>query len=213
MNVYYIKNALLNYDLLSTEVLILLPPMKLIAFDITNLTDARYYAARGANMLGFSTALSSVEEVNAMKEWVDVPAFFLRLPTDATPDLIWEWTERTGINSFLMEQASDHLRALFPKATWMSPFLPDLDHEEYSTFFIEVPDLGSWNDLYKSELNNSSSDPFVASYIIFDSNQDFIQLELEHISGVAIQGTAEDKVGLKEFDQIDKFLDAIEIDY
>ena len=55
---------------------------KIYARGIDNLTDARYFAAWYVNYIGFngSSCLSggtSLEQVSAIKEWVDVEAFSL----------------------------------------------------------------------------------------------------------------------------------------
>jgi len=51
---------------------------KVIASNISNLTDARYYAARYVDWLGFDLRTASqnkmaLEEVKAMKEWIEGP--------------------------------------------------------------------------------------------------------------------------------------------
>jgi hypothetical protein len=186
--------------------------MKLIAYDITNLTDARYFAARGAHMIGFSVEHSTIEEVNAIKDWVDVPAFFLHLPENPTAELIWEWQDRTGVSSFLVSDISDEVVVLFPKAQWIS-FLTPTQKESYldlSYIFINSSIGADSVSLANLSLNLNQDIP---AYLEFSPYKSINLKEEKWISGVLIQGSEEDKVGLKSYDEIDEFLDTIDLEY
>ena len=185
--------------------------MKLIAYDIANLTDARYFAARGAHMIGFSTVLSTVEQVNAMKDWVDVPAFFLHLPPNPSADLIWEWQERTSIDRFLVSNLSDDVLAMFPDAQWMYFFNSNDQavYHELSCFFIDFNSLPFW---LANKTNFGSSDDMPV-YIEYNSETASKLNEIEEVAGVVIRGSQEDKLGIKSYEEIDDFLDSIEIDF
>ncbi len=50
---------------------------KVIASDITNLTDARYFAARGVDYLMFYMKDIDIEDIIAIKEWVSGPKIIL----------------------------------------------------------------------------------------------------------------------------------------
>lgn len=54
--------------------------MILLADKITNLTAARYFAARGASWLFFDQALTSIPQIHAIREWVEGPKVGLYLP-------------------------------------------------------------------------------------------------------------------------------------
>lgn len=179
--------------------------MKLIAYDITNLTDARYFAARGACMVGFSATMSSIEQVNAIKDWVDVPAFFLHLPAEASPELIWEWQERTGISTFLISSISEGTMALFPQAKWITFFNgQDIDYEP-AYLFITAEHLNAWKE---AEISLDET----KVYVDFKANQADLDID-DEITGVIIKGSDEDKVGVKSYDAIDDYLDKIEVEY
>ncbi len=186
--------------------------MKLIAYNITNLTDARYFAARGAEMIGFSSMLSTPEEVNAIKDWVDVPGFFLRIPENASAEYIWEWQEKTGITIFLISALSEDVAALFPSAGWII-FL-DGDQEGFdpgiSHIFIPAEHTKTWQAL-EEQFSNPYNE--AAAYIEFSADLKISPDQLSNITGVLIKGSGEDKVGVKSFDEIDDFLDGLEIEY
>ncbi len=52
---------------------------KIIAAHITNLTDARYFAAQGVDYLLFDSALISLSGMMEIKEWIEGPAILLRI--------------------------------------------------------------------------------------------------------------------------------------
>ncbi len=181
--------------------------MKLVAYDIVNLTDARYFAARGAHLIGFSAISSTVEEVNAIKSWVDVPDFFIQLPDNADADFIWEWQERTGINKFLVSNINSDLIPLFPKAKWIK-FLCDVDETELidlSAIFIQMENMDKMSSI---EVDDDTDQFIELSSSVIDKLD-----KMKPISGVFIQGGAEDKIGLKSYEVIDELLDRIEVEY
>ena len=181
--------------------------MKLIATDIANLTDARYFAARGAHMIGFNTQLSSPDEVNAMKEWVDVPAFFLELPSDASNEDIWEWHDRTDISCFLIEQISEDQMNLFPKAEWIYRVATPENIPLLDVNYLFVP----WH-LKSQWVENRPFDLNLPVYLEWNEPRSGHDINT-HFSGVVLSGSAEDKTGVKSYDAIDDFIDTLDIEY
>ena len=51
--------------------------IKIIASDITNLTDARYFSAKGVDYLLYDMDKISIQEVAEIKEWVEGPLTLL----------------------------------------------------------------------------------------------------------------------------------------
>ena len=150
-------------------------------------------------MIGFSAMKSSVEQVNAIKDWVDVPTFFLHLPAEASAELIWEWQERTGISTFLITTLSEDTMALFPQAKWITFFDgQDIDYEP-TFLFVNAELLHAWN-------TDETSFDETEIYIDFMVNQMDIERK-DPITGVIIKGSDEDKVGVKSYDAIDDYLD------
>lgn len=58
---------------------------KVIATDITNLTDARYFAARGVDYLLFDMGKISLEQALEIKEWVEGPELLLLFDQNSIP--------------------------------------------------------------------------------------------------------------------------------
>ena len=58
---------------------------KVIAANITNLTDARYFAARGVDFLLFDLSQVSLDKVFEIKEWVEGPRSLLLFDEETLP--------------------------------------------------------------------------------------------------------------------------------
>lgn len=172
--------------------------MRVIAYDIANLTDARYFAARGAHAIGFSIVQSTIDEINAIKEWVDVPSFFIRIPEDISAESLWEIQERTGISTFLITSIAEEVSNLFPSANWIK-FHADIDNEEDELAFIFHKSI--------SPIENDAKHYVEAQGDIFDEKN------YAGYAGLLFSGSDEDKVGLKAYDTIDDFLDQVEVEY
>ena len=56
---------------------------KVIATDITNLTDARYFAARGVDFLMFSFDQLSIQDIVEIVEWVEGPKVLILFKEDS----------------------------------------------------------------------------------------------------------------------------------
>jgi len=62
---------------------------RVIAANITNLTDARYFAARGVDYLMFDVSSLGLDKIIEIKEWVEGPDHILSFD-DTTIDLLEE---------------------------------------------------------------------------------------------------------------------------
>jgi hypothetical protein len=69
---------------------------QLIATGIRTLHDARYFAAMGASWIGFDLSVMSIDEFNAISEWVVGPLTFVELQSAEAHEL-HELTQKTGI--------------------------------------------------------------------------------------------------------------------
>jgi len=56
---------------------------RVIAADITNLTDARYFAARGVDYLMFDMAKVALDRIIEIKDWVEGPELILSLDSSS----------------------------------------------------------------------------------------------------------------------------------
>lgn len=211
---------------------------KVKASSITNLTDARYFAAWEVEWLGFDLNAGSADYiephlVKAIKEWVDgvkiVGEFEL-----SSPDRINEMVEALGLDGA-------QLGMFTPLETFQ-------ELEFATTLFKEIViETGTTLEDLKQQLVTFA--PYVKAFLFnFDKNgitaanlQAETQLtkpELQtlcetypillslHISpselsnflgtikpfGLSVKGGAEEKVGFKSFDELDEVFEALEVE-
>lgn len=83
---------------------------RVIAANITNLTDARYFAARGVDYLMFDVSQMSIDSIVEIKDWVEGPKHIVQL-TEATLTLVEEAILKVT-PAVITSNSSDVLREL-----------------------------------------------------------------------------------------------------
>jgi phosphoribosylanthranilate isomerase len=176
---------------------------KIWAADINNLSDARYFAAMGVDIMGFK-CISDQDRIKilAIKEWVEGPQIALEL------DGI-EFTEE-------MQKWIDDIQ---PDIVQMSPYLtipnigipifktnifPIVTNSSQQIIKIDIP-LAS-NDLYEI-LSLNQQDIFIDGSLSKDELHEII--EKAPNLGIVIRGGNEEKPGIKSFDELDDFFDIL----
>jgi phosphoribosylanthranilate isomerase len=200
----------------------------ILASEINNLTDARYFAAREATWLSFSLNQTSVQQIAAIQEWVDgvtiVPAF----ETESVDNII---EQATFLNASTIQ---------------LSPFYNMDSHAQLAHFdiiqLVLLEETTDWNNLailihqlsstatfllidgYKANINwqelttgqRQQLQNWCSKYPIIlglpfssDAIDDVLQLEAKAIN---LRGSEEEKVGFKSFEEVDEILDALDIE-
>ncbi|MEL7123254.1 MAG: hypothetical protein AAFO07_27650 [Bacteroidota bacterium] len=209
---------------------------KVKASAVTNLTDARYFAAWEVEWLGFNLDQGTDDYIDpnamvAIKEWVDgvqiVGEFNL-------PDLetVQFAIDHLGIDQVQVGQLVGNEILLALREKLEIPIIQEIVINEN-----EVPDhtiqlLEEKKDLVDTfllnfELNNVDlfKDNFGLQHVLKDLCKRFPILITAHFSaeevnqllektaplGISLKGGAEEKVGYKSFDELDEIFEAIEI--
>lgn len=166
---------------------------KLIAQNITNLTDARYFAAWGVKYMSFNMKTDSpyfipIEKIQEIKDWVEGPGILIESDsiefTDVSDGHILD-----NIYSSLPMSKSTFYR--IP----MSELKKGLPSGHY-ILQLKARDIKEFNTLDESVFSE------IDLYI------DISDLPLEDIDfpkdfGLVIQGGEEEKTGIKSFDELD----------
>lgn len=168
---------------------------KVIAQNITNLTDARYFAAWGVDYMSFNTIIDSdyfisEAEIKEIKDWVEGPKCLLEANALEFDELA-EGFILSNIYSSLPIVKETFFRISFedismglPAGKYISPItqqqldrLQDIDIDPECDYYFDISEL-SIADL--SRIENF---------------------------GIVVQGGAEEKVGLKSYDDLDDVYD------
>jgi phosphoribosylanthranilate isomerase len=208
--------------------------LKIKASQITNLTDARYFAAKEVEWLSFNFAEKTDNYIEPMRaramfDWVEVPHIvgeFDGFDAEAVNFYAENWglkavqvDERTEVfdvkSNYIIKKininnttdASALRDVLTPLKAIVAAF--ELDFEENNVSFSDVKTTG-----YPLSINDLSQ--LCADFNII-LNIDFQLVELEEILtlkpfGLSLKGGEEERVGVKSFDELDDIFDKLEIE-
>ena len=195
-----------------------MPKFKIKASSITNLTDARYFAAMLVDYLGFQLDLShddriSPEVFHGIKAWVEGPQIVAQV--GKTPaDLLQEVYAADDFDLVACDLDNNQ----FPQAETIYTYTPTslqaLAHQEFAKDRIYQLDLAAIDEqeMYRGRLLSE----LCAQHKIFvsaPSHEGHIRKLIEEVRpyGISVQGGAEEKVGFKSYDELDVFFDQLEI--
>ncbi|NNE27121.1 MAG: hypothetical protein HKN09_09780 [Saprospiraceae bacterium] len=172
---------------------------KIIAQNITNLTDARYFAAWGVDYLSYNIQADSpyavsLEAIKEIKDWVEGP--------------------KTLIESNAIEFLD------FSDGHILSNIYSSLPLNKEAFFRIDISEVqkGLPSGKYILRLEEDDIDTFKAlptdKYVEADVYLDIQNLNLNRFSdwpnlGLAVQGGEEEKVGVKSFDELDELYELL----
>jgi phosphoribosylanthranilate isomerase len=190
--------------------------------NITNLSDARYCAGMGVDMLGFAIGETDGQGVGATKfkeitDWISGPEFILELPEGAIDGI----SEKYNV-SLIELHASEISKPNLLKSG--------------QQFIIRI-DLSNWKQYQKDLLQNIDAIKYVivanshslndheAKSIVAEMAVDFsvllgfeikVQLLDEYlrwpIAGLALNGSAETSPGIKDYDHLSSILEKLEVE-
>lgn len=207
--------------------------IKVKANSITNLTDARYFAAREVTWMGFcldpaSDDYVAPQKVSAICEWLDSVKFVGEFPlTDAVeiletatqlnlhavqvhrftePDDLSELQRRIPVIQEVVLAADEDPAAL---ADWMNSraALVEAFLLDFVKNRIGWNDNPGWQEWLKTACKNH---PVILN---LDFQADALPEILNTLSvyGLAVQGGDEEKIGIKSFDELDSLLELLEL--
>lgn len=167
--------------------------IEILAINITNLTDARYFAARGAKWIFYSLKdINEIPKIKAIQEWIDGPNMGVSIFQESNPeqiDLIITELEPAGIISS---------GGIYVEGTknFVLTSNPVQNHKDAAIVVIteNLKTITPENYLYKK----------------YWTDQEILSINQLKLKGIIISGSEEDKTGLKNYDVQDKLLDEIE---
>ncbi len=184
---------------------------------ITNLSDARYCAGMGVDLLGFP--IGSTQGIDAKKykeitDWVSGPSFVVEWPTETIDNM------DEVISSYNADFIEISVQQLQFVGTSTKPLIIKLALEEWNRYRNELLNNKSriaYLVLIRSESCATSTFPWnemkefsvLLSFTDFNYSIDEL-LELP-IEGIALTGSEEVKPGLKEYAHLSDILEALEV--
>jgi len=178
--------------------------VKIIAIGVANLTDARYFAAMGADWIGFSMGPDSplsIEHVMAFADWVEGPEFFLDV-RGRSEDQIAEMLGNFQAAGLL----SDEGVALPHYAGKMiTTYAHDDTNNDPTDILIYTH--RQWLERTPDVYSNVAEEEWVKAC----NKEEYQSLKrtTDMISGIVVSGGEEQKVGIKSYEDLDELIECI----
>jgi 2C-methyl-D-erythritol 2,4-cyclodiphosphate synthase len=178
--------------------------MKIIAYGITNLTDARYFAAMGADWIGFRMDKNSpltIAHVKAFADWVEGPQFYLDV-RGRTVDEIAGMLAEIEVDGLLTTH--DAIPSNYA-GNIITAFADHRGSEEAGDTVVYLQN--EWLEVQEHNSNVVAVD----IWVVIHKTEDLKALDasLDQISGCVVLGQDEDKVGVKSYENLDEIIDSI----
>ncbi len=183
---------------------------KIYASQVGNLSDARYFAAWGVDYIGFVIDSGlSVTSIKEMIDWVEGPEYIMELEgIDSSPETIGAMA---GLELSKVMTTPFFGGYLPPSMIHLpSNIFPKVNHADEQIIKIE----GSFGSLREDDLSSLRQ---VCSqnkiWVDVDFSVEDLDYLLNEISplGLIIRGGVEEKVGLKNFDDLDAIFEHLEV--
>lgn len=233
---YGLKGEINKINELTKSTIFVMLKTKVKASSITNLTDARYFAAWEVEWLGFDLNQGSenaipLANIKAIKEWVDgvkiVGEFSLQESSDiqAAIELLGldaiQANMPLALEELIEVQDQEIIKEVVIEADTTESALQDYltDYSAYAnTFLLDFTKNGlDWKTVQQSDkLSLEYLKTICREYQVIiglDFNATIVEevLETLHPYGINVRGGLEEKVGYKSFDELDEVFEAIEI--
>lgn len=210
---------------------------KVKASSVTNLTDARYFAAWGVDWLGFDLQMGSEtyvqpQLVHAIKEWVDgveiVGEFGLEPATEILTTAKMLGLNRVQLSMFSTIETALEVQNNIPiikeiiveknsLVKDINQLLEEFSHCTFAFLLNFEKNNITWESLMDEQILNiddlqaiCDNYPILLS-IPFSSPTTLEQvLSTLQLLGINLKGGEEEKVGYKSFDELDELFEALE---
>ena len=210
--------------------------IKVKAGFITNLTDARYFAAREVEWLGFpignGDGMIAPMQVKAIAEWVDGVKIVGEF-SFATPEEILALSEQVGLDAvqvgmFISQKEISELKGLSViKEVVVGTELSESELEDHLEAYVNYCDLFLLNFSAAGHTweNITNCHPYGVNFLrnickkyrlilALDCQQENVSSMIRELQPFAlgVSGGEEERVGVKSFDELDVLLDVLEIE-
>jgi len=187
--------------------------MRIIATDITNLTDARYFAAWGVEGMAFNIDPSSSDSLNGAQlkeivDWVEGPATMIKMEGLEVPVNLNDVRSKVEIKNIIVGPFIDtNELAGFDKIYRICAL--DDSWQEDAYLILSFPhDINKITTEQRDKIQNLTAN----REVFLDANfkaADLDEVKKLGFAGIILKGGEEEKVGFKSYDELDEILEAI----
>lgn len=200
--------------------------MLIKASTITNLTDARYFAAKSVDFLGFNLEEATAGYLEpiymkAIREWVEGPKIvgeFDRTPARTVLEAASfygldavQLTQTTGLDLLEGLEVILRMKALADPAIMEARFLETSPAVSY--FLLDFSETANATEFLRQQAPTWKK-LFSRYPTLLDLNTNAAELsellQLLQPAGLALRGGDEEQVGVKSYDEVDEIFDLLE---
>lgn len=187
--------------------------MKIIATDIANLTDARYFAAWGVEGLAYNidplsdNSLTSAE-LKEIADWVEGPATMLKIDGLEVPETLSDFTSNINVKNIIIGPYIDAVGLVGFEKIFRICTLEDGWQDNDHLILVIPHEISTISETHKEKIIRITSNKNVYLDANFSAN-DLVQITNLGFSGIILKGGEEEKVGYKSYDKLDEILEAI----
>lgn len=196
----------------------LIIPVKLSS--VSNLSDARYGAGMGVQLMGFCMSPDnphrmSLEEFTAITGWISGPEFVSEFDPGTSLETIRSTAEEYGTNWVEIHETA--LVKPLKDAGYQVILTLDLDQDisisslpDYLLLYSREDKFDADRNLEKLKALNQKAPVLLASGL--EADKIIAWHEASALSGVAVAGGEEIRPGFKDFDELADILEALEVE-
>ncbi len=185
---------------------------------VTNLSDARYCAGMGVDLLGFPVGSHDGIDPQRYKEitdWISVPGFVLEWTDPEIPDKLEDILQ--PYNAHFIQIDIRHLQYVPPLKV---PLIISLSVNDWSTYHqlltrnkerIGYLILMNWEDSPNPVLITAIATEFSVLLGFGISENNLGILTSLPVVGISLEGTEESKPGLKDYSYLSEILERLEL--
>ena len=209
--------------------------MKIKVNKINNLTDARYFAAWNVNWMGFSMEMGmdefiSPKDIMEIKEWIVGPSIFASFGMNDEAEEMLEAHQLLNLDGIELSSFVNDQTIL--KINHKTAVFVDF-HIDNEAKFVDFADRAALTSALKIKYCLNISNPQTWSSIMVDqnlknrfdkicsTNEVFVSLpdtekhlaqlaESTFVTGIQLWGGSEEKIGMKDFDELDNIFERME---
>lgn len=187
--------------------------MRIIATDIANLTDARYFAAWGVEGMAYNVDPAASNAINAAQlkeivDWVEGPNTMIKLEGIEVPENLGEVLSSVDVKNAIVGPFIDaQLLPAFEKTYRICTLEEGWQDEDHLVLMLSTS-ISKISDDQRSRIEKLTQD----REVFLDGN--FTASDLDNINdlgfaGIILKGGEEEKVGFKSYDQLDNILEVV----
>lgn len=190
------------------------------ATHITNLTDARYFAAMGVQYIGFELSQNQpdqvdIEFVRQIKEWLEGPSIIGCVQGDEDLNQLVKWVVDGQLDGlFFYRQPDESILENFASLqifVWIEELTQGQSLPSRIHWVLAESDYNTWKRGNEEALKTKVQHSGLFLYGDFD-HAFFQNLAFQNAPGLIVKGSEEEKVGFKSFDDLDFIFEQLEKD-